>query len=223
MTTPNQEPELPVWQPSIDAEPVAADPAAATAEAASPTAVAAPAADGAIPTPHVPVKPRRLNSTAVLLVVAGLVAVGGVGFAIGHVSGGSSTGTTTGVTGDGNGQFGPNGSGAIRPDGSFVPGDFGGRDGVGGVGSSSLITGTVTAISADSMTIQLADGQTVTVALSSSTTWNSQTSTTSSSVTTGASVIVKTTTSASASASPGAAASGGTTRQATDVTVTSGN
>jgi len=231
MTTQNDNPELPVWQAppatGVDASTGGAD-AIPGEPATGPTEAAAGLAAGeSVPGPrYVPSRKRRLNSTGVLLVVAGLVAVGGVGFAIGHVTGNTSmTGTTTGANGNGlpgDGQFGPNASGnPVRPDGSGDPGNFGGR---GGAATSSLVTGTVTAISSDSMTIQLANGQTVTVALGSSTTWHSQTSSSSSSVSAGSTVIVQTATGTSATASTAPGASAGTgTRTATDVTVTSGN
>jgi hypothetical protein len=146
--------------------------------------------------------------------VGALIAVGGVGFAVGHNlgSGGGSDAAANGQNGfrqNGSfnpGQFGPNASGA--PDRAF------------GGGS---VTGTVESVTADSMTVKLANGQTVTVAIGPSTTYHSQTSASSSQVTTGSTVIVQTTNGTTAS-DPAAAASpgtGGTNRTATDVTVTS--
>ena len=224
MTTPDQDPDLPVWQPSVEPEGHAAD-VAAPAAVEGDGAPAPQPPSSARATVHVPNRQRRANSSTALLIVAGLIAVGGVGFAIGHVTGGSASTTQAGAGGNANGQFGPGGSfqpnGSFRPDGSFAPGDGGGRNGA-VIGGSSLVTGTVTAITSDSMTIQLSSGQTITVALDSSTSFHSQTSSSSSAVATGSTVIVKTTTGASASASPG---TGGddSTRTATDVTVTSGS
>lgn len=169
----------------------------------------------------------RSRSTTLLLMLSALVAVGGVGFALGHnLAGGSSTTAVSDV-----------GFAGGAPNGSFDPGQFGpnasGDPGFRGEGGEAIgtgtVSGTVVSIDADSMTVQLADGQTVTITLGSSTTYHSQASASSSDVTAGSTVIVQTTTDstaeASASAGTGAEASAGTgagtSRTATDVTVTS--
>jgi hypothetical protein len=143
-----------------------------------------------------------------------LVAVGGLGFAVGHTLTSGSGGDT-----QSNGFPGGNFGGEGRPDGSFVPGAGLGR------ADNTSVTGTVESVTADSMTVKLANGQTVTVSLGSSTTYHSQTAAGSSSVTTGSTVIVQTANEApNAAATNGAAASPGTdttSRTATDVTVTS--
>jgi hypothetical protein len=151
---------------------------------------------------------RRAGSVTGLLAVAALVAVGGVAFAIGHATGGGGTGSNP--SGDGNpGQVAPNGS--FVPNGSFLPG---------GPGRGSVsISGTVVSVSADSITLKLSTGETVTIAINSSTTYHSQTAVTSSDVTAGETVSVET---SGGEVAPGASASGQTgNRTATDVTITS--
>ena len=164
--------------------------------------------------PKIQVRPRRSNSVTVLLAVSALVAVGGIGFAVGHVATPGGT-DTTGQNGNG-GQFGPNASGIPGNLGSFRP------DGNGGFGSGAAsISGTLVSVSADSFTVKLASGETVTIATGSSTTYHSQTSGANTDLATGETVTVQTSSgsagsNASASSSPGTGA-----RTATDVTITS--
>ena len=119
----------------------------------------------------------------VLLGIAVVIAVGGVAFAVGRAT------APTAVAAANNGRFGnggflgPNASGA--PGGGFV-----GNGGLGGFGGAS-IEGTVTAISADSITLQLASGQTVTIPIDAQTTFHQRASATASDVTTGSTVIVQ--------------------------------
>jgi hypothetical protein len=155
---------------------------------------------------------RRPTSTTILLAVSALVALGGIGFAVGRVTSSATSQTTT------NGA--QNGVPALDANASGAPGL--GGDGQGGLGSgTATVSGTVVSVTADSITIQQADGQTVTVATGSSTSYHGQTSATGTDVTTGATVVVQTSGSAaspgtaSASASPGAIS-----RTATDVTIT---
>ena len=164
--------------------------------------------------PKIQVRPRRSNSVTVLLAVSALVAVGGIGFAVGHVATPGGT-DTTGQNGNG-GQFGPNASGIPGNLGSFRP------DGNGGFGSGAAsISGTLVSVSADSFTVKLASGETVTIATGSSTTYHSQTSGANTDLATGETVTVQTSSAstgsnASSSSSPGTGA-----RTATDVTITS--
>jgi hypothetical protein len=82
------------------------------------------------------------------------------------------------------------------------------------------VTGTVVSVSGSSMTIQLTDGQTVQIAIGSSTTYHNQTAATSSNVAAGDSVQVQVSGgNDGANAGASSAASSGT-RTATDVTVT---
>jgi hypothetical protein len=164
--------------------------------------------------PEAPIRPAirkpRSRSVPALLSVAALVAIAGLCFAFGRVSAPSQS-TSAGANGA-NGLPAALGSGA--------PGDLGANRGAGAGGLSS-VTGTVVSVSGSSITVQLADGQTVQVATDSATTYHSQTAATIASVATGSTVQVQvsggTQPNAAASASP---SSSGITRTATDVTVT---
>lgn len=200
MTTPNEiattvEPEVtaPVWQPDISpaTAPNAEDVAAATAAHATPDtntqlgAVSAPA--------------RRAGSTTALLVVAAMVALGGVGFAAGRATAPAQTTTSQTTIAAANGL--PAAQGAAPALGAIPSGGAPGLDGPdGGPDGASTISGTVVSATSSSITIKLVDGQTVTVATGSSTVYHSQTTASSSAVTAGASVVVQTSTAASASA-----------------------
>ncbi len=152
---------------------------------------------------------RRASSTTGLLVVAALIAFGGVGFAAGHLTGSGQTSAGS-----------PNFS-AFRANASGAP-DAAAR---GALAGALTVTGTVASVSADSITIQLADGSTETIATGSSTTYHNQTAGSSTDLAAGQTVQVQTSDGAGAApnASPNAAASPGTptTRTATDVTITS--
>lgn len=227
---PQQTPDTPPrWQPTLSADEPAGSPeevrapdeepfAQAEAEQGSLAGTQAPAIAAAT---RRPVR-ARTSSATVLLAISALIALGGIGFAVGRATstGQTGTGASNGAA-DGNagfGQLGPNASG--------VPGDFGGRALGGGQGAST-VTGTVVSVSAGSITLQLADGQTVQIATGSSTTYHSQTSATGTDVATGDTVIVQTTTGAAAGSSPGTNAGASAspaantgTRTATDVTIT---
>jgi hypothetical protein len=184
--------EAPVWDPAnLDA---GDEPAPAPAEPS-------------VPKPAVPVlKPRRRQSgsTTVLLAISALIAVGGIGFAAGRAL--TPAATTTSNNGAPNGaQF---------PNGSFVPGDRG------AFGGSATVSGTVVSVGSDSFTLKLANGQTVTIATGSSTTYHAQTPGSSGDLAAGQTVQVQT---SGGRVEPGASASAGTTtaRTATDVTITS--
>jgi hypothetical protein len=131
------------------------------------------------------VRPRSSGSgmlVNVLLGIAVVVAVGGVAFAVGRATAPATVAATNGRFGNG-GFVGPNASGA--PGGGFVePGGFAGNGG-------ASIEGTVTAISADSVTLQLASGQTVTIPIDAQTTYHQRTAATAADVTTGSTVIVQ--------------------------------
>jgi hypothetical protein len=123
----------------------------------------------------------------VLLGFALVVAVGGVAFAAGRATAPESTG---------NGRFGANGAnggnggfaGGFGPNASGAPNRaFGG----GAAGGAISIQGKVTAVAADSITIQLPTGQSVTIPTSDQTTYHSQTTASASDVTSGSDVIVQ--------------------------------
>ena len=159
--------------------------------------------------PRVRVRPRRANSTSTLLVIAALVAFGGVGFAVGHATSGSQAGTTQ------------NGAAGQLADASGLPGGPNGDGLRGGLAGAATVTGTVVSVSTDSITVKLASGETVTVATGSATTYHNQTAGSSTDLAAGQTVQVQTSggtvAGPNASASPGT----GTTRTATDVTITS--
>ncbi len=124
----------------------------------------------------------------VLLGIAVVVAVGGVAFAAGRATAPASAAGN----GNGNGRFG-NGGGPFfgGPNASGAPGNggFAGNGGFGGGGLS--IDGTVTAISADSITIQLTSGQSLTIPIDAQTTYHSRQAATAADVTTGSTVQVQ--------------------------------
>lgn len=131
---------------------------------------------------------RRKGSSMLLNVILGLalvVAVGGVAFAVGRATAPASTATGRTGFGANGGGFGANGGGfAGRPNASGVPSNPFGAAGI-------SIQGTVTAISADSVTLQLTSGQTVTIPIDAQTTYDQRTPATASAVTSGSTVIVQ--------------------------------
>jgi hypothetical protein len=142
----------------------------------------------------------------VLLLVAGMVAIGGIGFALGHLTapGASAAANPTGRAGFGAGRNLP----SLAPGQTFNASQFGaGRSGVGGVGGG--VTGTVQSITGSSITIQEAGGTSVTIDLSGNTTYHNETSAKSGDVKVGSSVVVQIDTSALASQTPNPSASGG--------------
>ena len=176
-------PTTPVGQPQMA-------PGAVVATAPAPVAPAASAAPIAPPA-------KRRNSGRwlnVVLAVAACVAIGGVAFAIGRGTASASTASSNnrgGFIANGNGQGNGNGQ---RPFGSFAPGANGGagfiRGGFGGGGGITL-SGTVESVTADSITIKTANGQTVTIGTGSDTTYHSQAPASASDVTTGKTVQVE--------------------------------
>jgi hypothetical protein len=182
-----------------------------------------PAGQAGTPTmtvPPAPVRPgtSRLGSTAwvnVALAIALAVAIGGIGFAAGRMTAPASA---AGAGGNGRtftgGQF---------PGGGYFFGGNGGADGNGGPGGGlrgvfatggASIQGTVESISGDTLTLKLASGETVQIALSGTTTYHSQAAASSGDVKTGGTVIVQLQLGRGAGQGNGA-----TTPAATDVTV----
>lgn len=147
-----------------------------------PTAMPIPA-----PVPPAQVKGRRSSSSGTLgtaaLVIAGVLAVGGIAFAAGRLTAPAAAATSGRF---GNGQFGQgNGPFGNGPNASGAPG-FAGR---GDFGPS--IEGTVESVDASSITLKLANGQTATIKTDGSTTYSQQTAASSSDVTAGSTVIVR--------------------------------
>jgi hypothetical protein len=198
----------------------------AVAEAATPVA---PAPTAAPPVPvtatngplaDVIAKPKASSGrgTSLLLVLAATIAVGGIAFAAGRLTAPAATASSGRP---GNGQF----PGGNLPGGAFPSGDLGFPGRGGGLGGVSL-QGTVTAISADSITLELASGSTMTIPLDADTAFHASTAATAADVTVGSQVTVNPGTRVAdpgASPDPNASPGPGTGLSfgpATDVTVT---
>lgn len=161
-------------------------------------------------------KPRA-RSAGVLNVALGLavvIAIAGVAFAVGR-----GTAPVAAATGPGGFRNGPLPSGAILNGGG--PGGF-----VGGAAGLS-IEGTVTAVDADSVTIQTSTGATIELSINDGTEYHQQAAADASDVTTGSKVVVQVSGfagrggqggGANASAAP-SRSPGSTTGTATDITV----
>ncbi len=151
----------------VPTEPVAATISAGPARA-QPAALPAPG--------------RRSDRTfAILLVVAALIAVGGLAFAGGRLTAPAATAAGTGRNGGFNGGNG----GFNGPFASGAPGL-----GRGAFGGGVLLTGTVESIANGTLTIKTANGNSVDVTISDSTTFHSQASATAGDVKTGSQVQV---------------------------------
>lgn len=132
------------------------------------------------PTPVVTV-PRRKRSGRLLDLALGgaaVLAIAGVAFAVGR----TTAPATTVSAAFQQGTF-------VRPNGSFAPG-AGGPGGF-ALGGKLAVDGTVTAVTADSLTVKTANGQEVTVALNGSTAYHQATSATASDVALGSPVTVR--------------------------------
>jgi hypothetical protein len=144
------------------------------------------------PQPVAIAKPRGRGAASWINVALGLalaVAIGGVAFAAGRMTAPAAAAAGGPNGGPNGGRFFGNG---YFPGGGAFPGDRNGQGGPGGrtFGGAS-IQGTVTAVTADSITIKTASGQEITIALDSTTTYHQQTSATASDVKTGGTVIVR--------------------------------
>lgn len=196
-----------------------------TGPATPPPAVPPPAAPSVTPLAQAPVRastPRRRVLVDVVLVVAAMVAIGGIGFGLGRVTApepavtalSGRSGNVNGLPGFGNG-FG-NGFRQVPgqgQNGNGLPGNGGTGNGFGAAGRLGgllAIKGEVTEVAADHLTVKLASGQTVRIAIDSSTAFHKQAAGSASDVTQGSQVLVQL-----KGRTAGAGASGG----ASDVTV----
>jgi len=139
-----------------------------------------------------PNRPRSSMWVNAALALALAVAIGGIGFAAGRMTAPASAAGANG----GNGfRFGGGGQGGYFPGGAGAFGGNGGAGGAGGRGAfgggGASIQGTVDSISADTLTLKLANGQTIQIALDGTTTYHAQTTAASSDVKTGGTVIVR--------------------------------
>jgi len=134
-----------------------------------------------VPVVTVSARPRSGRLLNLLLILAAIVAVGGVAFAVGRAT--APAGAVP--------RFGTftNGGAGVRPDGSFAPGA--GGPGAFGLGGGLSLDGTVKAISADSLTMTLADGRELTFRLDGTTTCRQATPATATDLAVGDSVSVK--------------------------------
>ncbi|MDQ6794956.1 MAG: hypothetical protein M3067_09105 [Chloroflexota bacterium] len=174
------------------------------------------------PTPATPTTPtvpvvragRSGNVLNLVLILAALIAIGGIAFAVGRTTAPRTTAATG--AGAGNGTFGgPRGSGGPRASGG--PGGFGGGFG----GRAAGLRGTVTAVSPTSITIQVANAGTITIGIDGSTTYHREVAGGATDPTPGKEVIVqlngRNPNGGTAGASPGPSGFGAGT--ATDITV----
>ena len=156
-----------------------------------------------------------------LLLVAALVAVGGIGFALGHLTAPSAVAA---ANPSGRGGFGRGAFPSLAPGQTFNTSQFGGGLGRGGLGGvAGGVTGTVQSVTATSITIQEANGTSVTIDTSGNTTYHAAAAASASDVKVGTSVTVQIDTSALASESPNPSATGalgGRTLTAKDVLIT---
>jgi hypothetical protein len=118
------------------------------------------------------------------MVAAAFVALGGVGFAAGRVTAPAAANAGTGGRGGNGGAF-------AFPGGSFTPGGNGGNGGLGRFAGGLSLQGTITEVTADHITLKLANGTTVSIPVDSNTAYHRQASATSSDVTTGTQVQVQ--------------------------------
>jgi hypothetical protein len=182
--------------------------------------------DETTPTPapaKTPIKPKKQDRTTMaLLFVAAFVAVGGIGFALGHLTAPVATAAAN-PTG-GRGGFGGRAIPSLAPGQTFAPGQFGA--GLGGRGLGAVaggVSGTVQSVSGSSITVQLANGTSETIDLSGMTTYHSAAAANSTDVKVGTSVTIQIDTAALASQTPNPSASGalgGRTLTAKDVLIT---
>jgi hypothetical protein len=176
------------------------------------------------PTPKkTPIAPKKQDRTTIaLLFIAAFVAVGGIGFALGHLT---APGTTAAaVPTGGRGGFGGRAIPSLAPGQTFDTSQFGGGAGARGLGAvSGGVSGTVQSVSAGSITVQLANGTTETIDISGTTTYHSAAAASSTDIKVGTSVTVQIDTAALASQTPNPSASGalgGRTLTAKDVLIT---
>lgn len=170
-----------------------------------------------------PSKPpaKQDRTTIALLLVAALVAVGGIGFALGHITAPSAAAA---ANPSGRGGFGRGAFPSLAPGQTFDISQFGGGLGRGSLGSvASGVTGTVQSVSPTSITIQEASGTSVTIDISGNTTYHAAAAASASDVKVGTSVTVQIDTTALASQTPNPSATGalgGRTLTAKDVLIT---
>ena len=146
-----------------------------------PSPVANPPEPVATPAPSAPAA-RRGNARLLnyALIGAVVLAIAGVAFAAGRITAPTSANGIQRV-----GVF--NGTGGVRPGASGAPDVRGGFFG----GAGPTLEGTVESVTDTTLTLKTADGQTIQIALSDTTTYHAQTDASSSAVATGGKVLVR--------------------------------
>jgi Domain of unknown function (DUF5666) len=194
--------------------------------------VPAPAVGPAPVPPAAPVVVRRSRGPGILGAVLGiavLFAIGGVAFAAGRLTAPVALPTAS-ASGSG-GTGGAGGFGFGRGNGNNGNGNPFGNGGANFGAAGLTIRGTVTAVAADHITLQLPGGQTVDVPIDASTTYHRQSASSKTDVATGATVEVSVsgrfgrgpgTPGASPAPSGSSGAGSRTLGPATDVTITGG-
>jgi hypothetical protein len=170
-----------------------------------------------------PASPARKQdrATIALLVIAAMVATGGIGFALGHITAPSGSTANPGTQPFASGRGFPGAGRSLAPGETFNPGQFG--NGGLRIGGGGGVSGTVQSVSGSTITILMSDGQSVTIDLTGNTTYHGETSASASEVAIGSTVTVQVDTTALASSSPNPNASGGLggrTLTAKDVLIT---
>ncbi len=206
MTEPNAQPTQPAG--TGPTAPAMIEPSWPPSGATQPSLPAAPLGDGGRSL-------RRRTLLDIVLVVAVAFAIGGVGFALGRVSA-PATQAAAGLSGNfrGGGQL--PGAGQL-PGGGQLPGAAQGRGGFAGGGIA--LRGEVVDVAADHLTLELESGQTVQIALDTSTTYHRQAAATSGDVTRGSQVVVQLTPRGAGTGTPGSGTDGLRLGGASDVTV----
>jgi hypothetical protein len=156
-----------------------------------PTTASADASPAAAPAPAKPARKGGVSMLNVALGVAVLVATAGVAFAVGRTTAPAASQTAFDTPG---GRFFVNGGPNASFDPNAAPGAGNGNGnafGRFGLGGAPTIEGTVDSITADSITIRVANGNTITLGLDSATTYHQQADATASDVQAGSTVRVQ--------------------------------
>lgn len=136
----------------------------------------------------------------VALAAAVAVAIGGIGFAAGRMTAPPAAagfgGGGPGAGRFGNGEFGPGNFPGFGGGAGNGGNGIGGGNGNGGLrgafaGGGATIQGTVESVSGDTLTLKLANGSTVQLALNGSTTYHAESSASAGDVRTGGTVMVR--------------------------------
>ena len=143
-------------------------------------AAAAPVPASALPLASVIAKPKSSGGrgASLLLVLAGAIAIGGIAFAAGRLTAPAAASP---------GRFG---DGQLPGAGQRLPGNGQGLAGRGAGFAGISLAGTVDAVSADSITVKLESGTSITIPLDAKTTYHAAAAATAGDVTAGSEVRV---------------------------------